>query len=114
MSTPSNEPSSGSIQSYETVVRPGDLASEIASDSNSDPFPRVLATSRLIAFMEIAAARVLQPYLGPGRLSVGTRLDVAHKAPTPVGCKATTEAKFLGKKGNFICSKWWQETRLGK
>lgn len=94
----SNEPPSGSIQSYDVVVSPADLASEIASDSSSDPFPRVLATSRLVAFMEIAAARVLQPYLGPAQLSVGTRLDVAHTAPTPVGSKVTAEAKFVGRK----------------
>ncbi|KAL2868889.1 thioesterase family protein [Aspergillus lucknowensis] len=102
MSTASNEPPLGSSQSYGVVVRPADLASEIASDVNSDRFPRVLATSRLIAFMEIAAARVLQPHLGPGQLSVGTRIDVTHTAPTPVGSEVTTEAKFIGKKDKLF------------
>lgn len=97
MATTSNEPPLGSTQSYEAVVRPADLASEIASDTTSDPFPRVLATSRLIAFMEIAAARIMQPCLDPGQLSVGARLDVSHTAPTPVGGKVTAAAKFLGK-----------------
>ena len=80
MATTPNEPSIGPTQSYEVIVRPADLASEIASDAKSDPFPRVLATSRLIAFMESAAARVMQPCLGPGQLSVGARLDVTHTA----------------------------------
>lgn len=102
MSTTSNEPPLGSSQSYEVVVRPADLASEIASDVNSDPFPRVLATSRLIAFMEVAAARVIQPHLGPAQLSVGTRLDVTHTAPTPLGSKVTTEAKFIGKNNKLF------------
>lgn len=92
-----NEPSLGSSQPYEVVVRPADLANEIASDTTSDPFPRVLATSWLIAFMEIAPARIMQPCLGPGQLSVGARLDVTHTTPTPVGSKLTAATKFLGK-----------------
>lgn len=100
--TTTQEPSPGSSKCYEVRVQPTDLASEIASDATSDPFPRVLATSRLIAFMEIAAARVLQPHLQPGQLSVGSRLDVSHSAPTPVGSRVIAEAKFLEKKGKLF------------
>lgn len=96
MSTKSSEPSPGSTRSYEVIVQPADLASGIASDVTSDPFPRVLATSRLIAFMEIAASRVLQPHLDSTQLSVGTRVDITHMAPTPVGSKVLADAKFVG------------------
>lgn len=89
---------------YDVVVQPADLASGIVStghDGHLDCFPRVLATSRLVAFMEIAAARVIRPHLGPGQLSVGTRVDVAHTAPTPVGGRVTAEARFVGRKGKL-------------
>ncbi|PIG85479.1 hypothetical protein AARAC_007100 [Aspergillus arachidicola] len=73
----------------------------ISSNAEIDQFPRVLATSRMVAFMEIAAARVLQPLLSPGQLSVGTSINVTHSAPTPVGAKVTAEAKYIGPKGKL-------------
>ncbi|KAJ5557334.1 HotDog domain-containing protein [Penicillium frequentans] len=98
MSTsPSDSPSPNAIATYDVHVQTSDLASNIASNAESDPFPRVLATSRLIAFMEIAAARLLQPCLKPNQLSVGTRVNISHSAPTPVGSKVIAEAKFIGK-----------------
>ncbi|KAE8363561.1 HotDog domain-containing protein [Aspergillus caelatus] len=89
-------------RSYNVVVQRADLASEIALDTTTDKFPRVLATSKLIAFMEIAAARLLQSCLDEKQLSVGTRVDVAHSAPTPVGGKVTATAEFVGTNGKIF------------
>lgn len=64
-------------------VQPTDLASVISSDAN-DVYPRVLATARLTAFMEIVCSRMLVPHLSTGQLSVGVKVDLLHSAATPV------------------------------
>jgi fluoroacetyl-CoA thioesterase len=51
--------------------------------------------------MEIAAARVLQPLLGPGELSVGVTVDITHNAPTPAGVKVTASARYAGREGKL-------------
>lgn len=47
----------------------------------------VFATPAMIALVEETAWRSVAPYLEDGCATVGTRLDVAHIAPTPVGMK---------------------------
>ncbi len=76
------------------VVTPGDTARHIALDS-SDAFPEVFATSRMIALMELAAARAMRPLLGDGQLSVGVSLNVKHTAATPVGSSVRAVATYL-------------------
>ena len=68
----------------EASVRVGDadLASALTF-AGDDVYPRVFATSRMIALMEIAASRAMNPHLDPGELSVGVAVDVEHTAPTP-------------------------------
>lgn len=62
----------------------------------------MLATARLVALMEIASARVLQPYLPAGQLSVGVGVDVTHSAPTPLGAAVTATARYLGRDGKLF------------
>ncbi|HTU65774.1 MAG TPA: hotdog domain-containing protein [Steroidobacteraceae bacterium] len=76
------------------VVSPGDTARHIAL-SPTDSFPEVFATSRMIALMEIAAARAMRPLLGDGQLSVGVSLNVRHNAATPVGSTVRAVATYL-------------------
>lgn len=66
-----------------------------------DQYPPVLATSRMIALMELAAARMLVPLLQPGQLSVGVNVDIRHSAATPVGCTARAVATFVGQEGKL-------------
>ena len=80
------------------TVGKADLASSISTESG-DPFPDVLATARLVALMEIAAARVLLPLLGAGELSVGVNVDIAHTAATPPGATVVASARFTGREG---------------
>ena len=53
----------------------------------------VFATPSMIALIEKAAAESVVPQLEAGMTTVGTRLDVAHTAATPVGMtvRAVTE-----------------------
>ena len=69
--------------------------------SDEDSFPAVFATSRMIALMEIAAARVMRPLLREGELSVGVSVNVSHGAATPVGCRVRAVATSLGMEGKL-------------
>ena len=46
---------------------------------------RVLSTPDMIRLIEQTAIEATQPYLPGGQTTVGTRVDVAHLAATPVG-----------------------------
>lgn len=91
----------GATATAELVVGPQDLASSI-SNEHGDAFPAVLATARMVALMETAAARVMQPLLGPGELSVGVTVDIIHTAPTPPGVRVTANARYLGREGKLF------------
>ena len=77
------------------TVQPGDTAHAL-SLSPTDAFPEVFATSRMIALMELAAARVMQPLLQEGQLSVGVTISVRHTAATPVGSTVRALATYVG------------------
>jgi fluoroacetyl-CoA thioesterase len=53
-----------------------------------DPI-RVLSTPDMIRLIEQTAIEATQPYLAAGQATVGTRVDVAHLAATPVGMTLT-------------------------
>ena len=95
------EPEINATASAELVVGPADLASSI-STAGGNEFPAVLATARMVALMETAAARVLQPLLGPGELSVGVTVDITHIAPTPPGVLVTANARYTGREGKLF------------
>lgn len=95
------EPEINAIATAELVVGPSDLASSIPAE-HGDQFPAVLATARMVALMETAAARVLQPLLGPGELSVGVTVDIIHSAPTPPGVFVTANARYTGREGKLF------------
>jgi fluoroacetyl-CoA thioesterase len=95
------EPEINATATAELVVGPNDLASSIPAEYG-DSFPAVLATARMVALMETAAARVLQPLLGPGELSVGVTVDITHIAPTPPGVLVTATARYTGLEGKLF------------
>jgi fluoroacetyl-CoA thioesterase len=45
----------------------------------------VLATPRLLAWMEAATVQAAHQQLGPGQTSVGTHVELRHRRATPVG-----------------------------
>jgi predicted thioesterase len=83
----------GDTGQAEMVVQPSDTAKVLAL-SSEDSFPEVFATSRMIALMELAAARAMRAALQPGQLSVGVSLNVKHTAPTPVGGRVRAVATY--------------------
>ena len=79
------EPQIGASATVDLIVRESDCASALKlSDDPRDNFPTVFATTRMIALMELAGARILHPLLLPGQMSVGAHVDVGHRAATHV------------------------------
>lgn len=72
------------------VVEERHLAPHLGSGS-----ARVLATPALIAWMERTAHQLLEKHLPEGYSSVGTRVDVRHLAPTPLGSPVLVEVVVL-------------------
>ena len=75
------------------VVSQDDLAS-ILGDVD-DIFPKVFATSKMIALMEIAASRVLKKLLASGECSVGIEININHVSPTSIGAKVKAQAILI-------------------
>lgn len=94
------EPNANATATATLRVGPADLAGALSEDPE-EAFPPVLATTKMIALMELAAARLLRPLLGPGELTVGVTVDITHSAATPAGAQATATARYLGRDGKF-------------
>ena len=107
------EPEIGGTASAELVVAASDLASAL-SLGPEDVFPRVLATSRMVALMELAAARLLRPLLASGELSVGVTVDVAHTAATPEGVRVSATARYLGRDDKLFLFEVTARDRCGE
>ena len=65
----------------------------------------VLATPMMVTLMENAALKAVQEHLAEGMTTVGTHLDVSHKAATPLGMTATAEAELIEIKGKKLIFK---------
>ncbi len=61
----------------------------------SRTLPPVLSTPAMIGWMESAAAFILKPYLPRGAISVGTHINVSHRAPAGVGRRVTFRAELI-------------------
>jgi predicted thioesterase len=83
------------------TVQPSDSAAALELTAD-DSFPNVFATSRLVAFMEMAATRLMRPLLKPDQHSVGVSVSIKHTAATPVGGNVRTVATYLGLEGKLF------------
>lgn len=87
----------GITGSLERTVRDEDTASTIGSGSLA-----VLATPVMIAAAEQACADLVQPLLDEGMSTVGTRLDIRHLAPTPVGMSYRVDCELTAVNGRVL------------
>ena len=55
----------------------------------------VFATPAMIALIEATASESVAPHLDEGSSTVGTHLDVAHSAATPVGMSVTCVTELV-------------------
>ena len=56
---------------------------------------RVLSTPDMIRLIEQTAIEAVAPCLAPGQATVGTRVDIAHLAATPVGMTVTISVELV-------------------
>ena len=64
-------------------------------------FPTVLARSRMIELMELAAARLMKPHLRDAESSVSMEMKVTHIASTTVGGTLRAVAAYAGVAGRL-------------
>jgi fluoroacetyl-CoA thioesterase len=77
----------GASAQLELTVTDADTAQAIGSGDVP-----VLGTPRVLALAEAATVRALARRLESGTTTVGTRVELEHRAPTPVGRTVTAEA----------------------
>ncbi len=82
------------VPELEFVVGEPDTA--VALGSGDVP---VLATPRLLAWLEAATVAAAAPELEPGRTTVGTRVELEHLAPCGVGTAVTVTADLAHRDG---------------
>lgn len=78
---------------------------------------QVLATPYMIAMMEGASYRAVQPYLAPGQSTVGTQVNVRHLAATPLGMEVRVEAELLEVEGRrllFAVTAYDEREKIGE
>jgi predicted thioesterase len=79
------------------AVGPGHTAQALGSGD----LP-VFGTPALIALLERAAVAAVDGHLDPGDTTVGTRIEVAHLAATPVGDEVRAEAEVTAVDGRKL------------
>ncbi|HUR06076.1 MAG TPA: thioesterase family protein [Nonomuraea sp.] len=67
--------------------------SDTAQKIGSGDVP-VLATPRLLAIAEMATLQAVRPHLAPGETTVGTRVELAHLAASPLGTHVQITAEL--------------------
>ncbi len=99
----------------------GEAATEVTEHNIAERFgnegAKVFATPMLVALMEKAAINTIAPYLTPEQGSVGTRVDIAHLAATPVGMTVTAKAHLIevsGKKLVFEVTAYDEREKVGQ
>jgi fluoroacetyl-CoA thioesterase len=77
---------------------------------------QVLATPIMIAFIEITALKLLNQSLDEGYSSVGTRVDIRHLAPSPLGHHVRVQVvveQVEGQKVTLQVEVWDGDTLVG-
>ena len=90
---------------------------DTARYSGGEDFPEVLSTPRLISFMERTAHQAITPFLEEGWGSVGSRVNIAHLAATPVGMQIRVRAELLevdGRRLRFKVEAWDAVDKIGE
>jgi predicted thioesterase len=70
-------------------------------NSHNPALPLIYSTPNMIGLMEWAASNALLPYCDPGEISVGTAINIEHRAPTTVGARVKTQAVLESVSGRF-------------
>jgi predicted thioesterase len=83
----------GALNSRHFLTRP--VESHMSAAAVGSGGIEVLSTPWMIALMETASRDAVQSFLPPGHTTVGTRVDVRHTAPLPVGALVSVESTLI-------------------
>jgi fluoroacetyl-CoA thioesterase len=78
------------------------VTSEVAIRFLGTEGPRVLSTPHMIGFMEMTCRNTVLPLLDAGYDTVGTHVNVAHLAATPIGMSVTFTAEVIRVDGRRV------------
>jgi len=87
----------GVTGSVNQVVTDSDTAIALGSGDVA-----VLATPRVIAWLEAAAVEALQAHIEDGQTSVGVLISIEHRAASPVGADISCSAAVSGVDGRTV------------
>ena len=92
---------------------------EITAEAAGSGGMTVFGTPYLVAMMENAAYRLMQQEMPEGKGSVGTKVDIVHTAPTPLGMEVTVRAEVTavspnGKMVDFRVTAWDEVGPIGE
>jgi predicted thioesterase len=73
----------------------------------------VLATPRLLAWLEAATVECLRGAIPPTSTSVGTRVEMEHRAASPVGAEVLVQASVSYVDGRLVRFEVAAEHRVG-
>lgn len=69
--------------------------SDTARYSGGESLPPVLATPRMISYMERTAHQAVLPYLSENQTTVGTSVNIRHLGATPAGMQVRFRAELI-------------------
>jgi fluoroacetyl-CoA thioesterase len=68
-----------------------------------DPkLPEIFSTPAMIGMMEAATSHAVDPALPPGKITVGTRIEVDHIKSTGIGSVVVSTARLSAINGRFL------------
>ncbi len=71
-------------------------------NAHNKALPPIYSTPHMIGLMEWAAANAMLPYCDEGEISVGTAINIEHRAPTTIGAVVKAEAVLESANGRFF------------
>ncbi len=77
------------------------VAFEHTLTAHDPKLPPVYSTPDMIRLMEIAAFHALQPYCEGDEITVGTSINIQHRAASPIGAHIKAEAILESFDGRF-------------
>ncbi len=77
----------------------------------------VYATPQMVNLMETCACFSVEPYMEPGKTTVGTGLSISHVSATPIGLRVWCESELIaidGRKLTFRVSAYDERGLIGE
>jgi predicted thioesterase len=90
---------------------------EMTADHIGSGSLSVFATPAMVAFVERVCRKMADDRLPKGQSTVGIRIDVQHRAPTPLGGQVRLTAEIIefdGRKIQYLVQLWDQTELIGE